>query len=75
MSQRFLGPSRVDAGRRACYRSSNASQGHGLSCNRRGAFFGERSIAGRSVHRDKYAGPEGVSAGVLCEQGLLQNIP
>ena len=27
------------------------------------------------MHRDEYAGPEGVSAGVLCEQGLLRNIP
>jgi len=53
----------------------DAPQGHGWFCSRRGAFFGDRSIAGRSVHRDEYAGPEGVSAGVLCQQGLLRNIP
>jgi hypothetical protein len=75
MNQRFLGPSRLDAGGPACYELGDASQGHGLCCSRRGAFFGDRSIASSSVHRDQYSGPEGVSAGMLCEQGLLHNIP
>jgi hypothetical protein len=72
---KIAGPSRLDAGRPACYQLGDAPQGHGLSCSRRGAFFGDRSIASSSVHRHEYAEPEGVSAGMLCEQGLLCNIP
>jgi hypothetical protein len=68
-----VGP--LDAGRRACYQSGNAPKGYGLSCCRRGAFFGDHSIAGSSMHRDQYAGPEGVPAGVLWKQGLLRNVP
>jgi len=75
ISQRFLGPSRLDAERPACYQLGDAPQGHDLCCSRRGAFFGDRSIASSSVHRDQHAEPEGVSARVLCEQGLLRNVP
>jgi hypothetical protein len=64
----------LDAGRWAWYQSGDAPQGHGLYCSRRGAFFGDRSIASGSVHRDEYAGPESVSARVLCEQSLLRNL-
>jgi hypothetical protein len=75
ISQRFVGPSRLDAGGHACYQLGDAPQGHDLCCSRRGAFIGDRSSASSSMHRDEYPGPEGVSAGLLWKQGLLRNIP
>ena len=53
---------------------NNGRQNYGGCCSGSGSFFSDSPIAGRAVYRYKYAGPEGVSAGMLCKQGMLRHL-
>jgi hypothetical protein len=53
---------------------ADAEQDHGVCCSWPGAFFSDGATACGGVYHDKHAERKSVSAGLLCEQGLLRHI-